>query len=396
MSEGALSIIRRVAVGKEDGTIYNTPASYTNPRGIEDVAATADRDMLADNRQRTSRRAGTAAHLGAKKWELGFKAPLHAATQTDLDPILENVAGAGAAGSAFTYNDTGSLATTIVKSAGTHDALQLITALGHKEVRPVKSVSGNNATLAIQASANPSDAENPAYIYTATPAAAETTLAAQWDRDGETDTINYEASGGVCDRLALEIDTDGRVSLDVHLMGADWTQSDTPGEPAAPSALSGHFVGFAAEVFLQSIASPAAGTQIDMHALSVNLAPTWIARKATRANIGGVVPGSAVSGWKRGIWFSEPIKLTVTKNASAYQDAIDARTAMGFMVSWSQGGPGAAETDVRMALWVPRVVVAHAQAVDIDGIEGCELTLEVEEESLSAPYLFPWCLAFFS
>jgi hypothetical protein len=34
--------------------------------------------------------------------------------------------------------------------------------------------------------------------------------------------------------------------------------------------------------------------------------------------------------------------------------------------------------------------------VDIDGIEGQELTLEVEEESLSAPYLAPWFLAFFA
>jgi hypothetical protein len=395
MSEGALTQIRRVIVGEEDTTIYASPATWAAPRGIEDVTATADRDMSADNRQRTSRRAGTAAHLGPKKWELGFKAPLHSATVTDLTSILENVAGATATGSAITATGT---ATTVTKTAGSFGApLLLLTTASGKEVRPIKSDDGANAaTLAIRGSAVSSAAENPATYYTATPTATETTLAAQWDRDGETDTINYEASGGVCDRLALEIDTDGRVSLDVHLMGADWTQNDTPSETVAPSALSGHFVGFAAEVALQSISAPAALTQIDMHALSVNLAPTWIARKATRANIAGVVPGSAVVGWKRGIWFSEPIKLTLSKAASSYQTAIDARTALGFMVSWSQGGPGATATDVRMALWVPRVVITSAQPTDIDGIEGCELTLEVEEESLSAPYLAPWFLAFFS
>jgi hypothetical protein len=395
MSEGALRQIQRVAVGEEDTTIYTEPLAFTNPRGLEDVSATADRDMIADNRQRTSRRAGTAAHLGSKKWELGFKAPIHAATVTDLTSILKNAAGASASGSAFTYNDTGSSETTIVKSAGTHDPLMLITTASGKEVRPVKSVSTNNATLAIQASANPSAAENPATYYTATPGATETTLAAHWDRDSEADTVTYEAKGGVCDRLALEIDTDGRVAFDVHLMGADWTQTG-PSGTAAPSALTGHFVGFAAEVALQSISSPAALTQIDMHALSVNLAPTWIARKATRSTASGSIPGSAVSGWKRGVWFSEPIKLTVTKASSTWTDAVTDRTAMAFMVSWSAGGPGASTTDVRMALYVPRVVCTLATPVDIDGIEGMELTLEVEEESLSAPYLAPWFLAFFS
>jgi hypothetical protein len=314
-----------------------------------------------------------------------------------LEPILKNAAGAAAAGSAFTYNDSGSSATTIVKSAGTHDPLLLITVGGVKEVRPVKSVSSNDATLAIQASGDPSAAENPARYYTATPAATETTLSAQWDRDSEADTVNYVATGGVCDRLALEIDLDGRVALDVHLMGADWSDSDqTPNDLAAPSTLTGHFVGFAAECFLQDIGTPAAGTQIAMGGLSVNLAPTWIARKATRANVSGAVPGNATSGWKRGVWFTEPIKLTVTKASTAWTTAVTSRTPMAFMVSWSTGGPGATATDGRMALYLPRVIVTAVASTDIDGIEGQEITLEVEEESLSAPYLFPYVLAFFA
>jgi hypothetical protein len=395
MSEGALKIIQRVAVGEENGSIYTAPSAFTNPRGLEEVSATADRENLPDNRQKTSRRAGHASFLGSKKWELGFKAPIHSATVTDLTSILKNVAGATASGAAVTATGT---TTVVTKTAGAFGApMLLLTTASGKEVRPIKSDDGANAaTLAIRGSANSSAAENPATYYTATPGATETTLAAEWDRDDEADCVNYSASGGVCDRLALEIDTDGRVALDVHLMGADWTQTTSPGGIEAPSALSGHFVGFAAEVFLQSIGTPAAGTQIDMSALSVNLAPTWIARKATRANVSGAVPGSAVSGWKRGIWFAEPIKLTVTKAAESWYDAVEARTAMALMVSWSTGGPGATATDVRMALWVPRVVITAATPVDIDGIEGMELTLEVEEEALTAPYLAPWFLSFFS
>jgi hypothetical protein len=394
MSEGALSIIRRVAVGEENGSIYTAPSAYTNPRGLEEVSAGADRDNIADNRQKTSRRAGHASFLGPKKWELGFRAPIHAATVTDLTSILKNVAGATTSGAAVTATGT---TTTVTKTAGSFGApcLLLTTASG-KEVRPIKSDDGANAaTLAILGSANSTAAENPATFYTATPGATETTLAAQWDRDAEGDVVNYTGTGGVCDRLALEIDTDGRVALDVHLMGADWAQANG-GSLAAPSALSGHFVGFAAEVFLQSIASPDTPAQIDMHALSVNLAPTWIARKATRAVGAGSVPGSAVSGWKRGIWFSEPIKLTVTKASTDWFDRADGRTAMALMVSWAAGGPGASTTDVRMALYVPRVVITAATPVDIDGIEGMELTLEVEEEALAAPYLAPWFLAFFA
>jgi hypothetical protein len=395
MSEGALGIIQRVVVGKENGSIYTAPSAFTAPRGIEEVSASAKRELLPDNRQKTSRRAGHASHLGPKSWELGFKAPLHAATQTDLDPILENVAGAAAGtGSAITATGT---TTVVTKTAGDFLApcLLLTTASG-KEVRPIKSVSSNDATLAIRGSAASSAAENPAFFYTGTPTGAETTLAAEWDRHSESDVVNYEAQGGVCDRLALEIDTEGRVALDVHLMGADWSQDDTPDNIASPSTLSGHFLGYAAEVFLQDIGTPAAGTQIDMHALSVNLAPQWIARKATRAVGSGSVPGSAVAGWKRGVWFGEPIKLTVTKAAASYVTAITARTAYGLLVSFAAGGPGASTTDVRMALWVPRVVIADAQPVDIDGIEGMELTLEVEEEALTAPYLAPWFLSFFA
>jgi hypothetical protein len=394
MSEGALTQIRRVAVGEENGSIYTAPAAYTNPRGLEDVSASATRERLTDNRQRTSRRAGHASFNGPKSWELGFRAPLHSATVTDLAAILKNAAGATATGSALTATGT---ATTVTKTAGSFSPLLLLTTASGKEVRPVKSDDGANAaTLAIRGSANSTAAENPATYYTATPGATETTLAAQWDRDSETDVINYVGTGGVCDRLALEIDTDGRVALDVHLMGADWTQEDGSALDA-PSALSGHFVGFAAEVALQDIGTPAALTQIDLNSLSVNLAPTWIARKAARANTsGGAIPGSAVTGWKRGVFFSEPITLTVSKAAAAYQTAIDARTAYGFLVSWSQGGPGANVSDVRVALWVPRVIITAAVPTDIDGLEGCQLTLEVEEEALSAPYLFPYCLAFFS
>jgi hypothetical protein len=397
MSEGALTQIRRVAISKEDGAIYATAAGHVNLRGLEDVQADADFERIADNRQRTSRLAGTASRNGPKKWELSGKAPLHSGTQTDLDYLFENVSGAAATtGAAVTATGT---ATTVTKTAGAFGApaLLLTTASG-KEVRPIKSDDGANAaTLAIRGSANSSAAENPAYFYTATPTGSETTLCAQWDRDSETDTVNYSASGGVCDRLAIEIDTEGRVAFDFHIMGADWDDSDqTPSELAAPSPDSGYFLGYAAEVFLQDIGTPAVGAQVDMAGLSLNLAPAWTARKAARANISGVVPGSPVTGWKRGPWFGEAISLTVSKNATAYKTAIKNRTAYGFMVSWSLGGPGATATDARMALWVPRVIITAAVPTDLDGIEGCQLTLEVEEESLTAPYLAPWFLAFFA
>jgi hypothetical protein len=397
MSEGALTQIRRFVIGKEDGAIYAAPADWLSPRGCEDVTASADFERIADNRQRTSRRAGTASHNGPKKWELGFRSPLHSASTADLDCVLENVAGAAADGSSFTYNDSGSSATTIVKSAGTHDPLLLLTVGGVKEVRPVKSVSTNDATLAIRASGDPSAAENPARFYTASPTASETTLAAEWDRDQEGDTIAYAASGGVCDRCAIEMDTEGRVFFDVHIMGADWTDADqTPNNITAPSSLSGHFLGYAAEAFLQDIGTPAVGAQKDISTVSIDLAPTWIARKATRANVSGAVPGSATAGWKRGVWFSSPPTITVTKNAQSYLTAIKNRTPYAFMISWSLGGPGATATDDRCALYLPRVIITAAVPTDIDGLEGCQLTLEVEEEALSAPYLFPYCLAFFS
>ena len=88
MSQGALTRIQRVAIGKE-ATIYSTPGSFTKPRGIEAVSMTAGREALADNRQLTSRKAQHAAHIGQKSFAFGMTIPMHDDIVADMGDIFE-------------------------------------------------------------------------------------------------------------------------------------------------------------------------------------------------------------------------------------------------------------------------------------------------------------------
>lgn len=384
MSEGANSQLRRVSVGSEVATLYAAPGAYTHLRGAQGLSHKGQRESLADGRHLTSRMGQYASRLGQKSGDITCSVPLHAATATDLVAILTSAFGVV---SANTITWSAGAAATVTKSAGEFDPIVITPVTGGVYyARPVKSVAANVATLAIQLpAASITGAKNAitggggAFYQSA--AAEPTYLHIECDPAGESDYVSATYQGCVPEKVGLSLDLSQQLMLDLAFKAADWTPNSAA-NITNPSALTGQMLGFAAECFLQDIGTPAAGTQIDLHSLEINLAPQWIPRYATRANVSGAVPGSGIVGWKRGIFCPDGLKITVTKQNNSYITARTNKTPYGFFVSWSLGGPGDTATATKVALWIPRVVLdADPVEVDIDGISGYELSFKIEEES---------------
>ena len=399
MSQGALTRIQRVAIGKE-ATIYTTPVAFTKPRGIEGTSMTAGREALADNRQLTSRKAQHAAHVGQKSFAFGMTIPMHDDIVADMGDVLEGALGSKVAASSLTFVSGNQSSITI--SAGTFDPLIIISLSdGSKHVRPVKSVAANVATLAIQLPAlggrTVTGVANAVAAYKHDPSADISTFQIQSDRDQEPDQVPYVGKGCAPLSVGLSLDLTQRLGLSFSFEGGDWDQT-VGGDLGDPDgALVGQYLGYACEVYIQDIGTPSAGTQLDAQTVGLDFAPQTIARRATRINTSDLtVPGSALVGWKRGLQFPNAVTLTLTKADSTWIAERDARTPFGMLLVFSKGTPGSTPGLEKIGVFLPRVALdSEPTLTDIDGIEGQQLAFRVEEEALAAPYLYQGCLSFF-
>lgn len=399
MSQGALTRIQRVAIGKE-ATIYTTPASFTKPRGIEATSMTAGREALADNRQLTSRKGQHAAHVGQKSFAFGMTIPMHDDIVADMGDVLEGALGSKVAASSLTFVSGNQSSITI--SAGTFDPLIIISLSdGSKHVRPVKSVAANVATLAIQLPAlggrTVTGVANALACYKHDPSADIFTFQIQTDRDQEPDQVPYVGKGCAPLSVGLSLDLTQRLGLSFSFEGGDWEQAVGADLGDPDGALTGQYLGYACEVFVQDIGTPAAGTQLDAQTVGLDLAPQTIGRRATRINTSDLnVPGSALVGWKRGLQFPNQVTLTLTKADTTWIAERDARSPFGMLLVFSKGTPGSVPGLEKIGVFLPRVVLdSEPTLTDIDGIEGQQLAFRVEEEALAAPYLYQGCLSFF-
>ena len=197
--------------------------------------------------------------------------------------------------------------------------------------------------------------------------------------------------------VGLSLDLTQRLGLSFSFEGGDWEQAVGANLGDPDGALVGQYLGYACEVFVQDIGTPAAGTQLDAQTVGLDLAPQTIGRRATRINTSDLnVPGSALVGWKRGLQFPNQVTLTLTKADSAWIADRDARTPFGMLLVFSKGTPGGTPGLEKIGVFLPRVVLdSEPTLTDIDGIEGQQLAFRVEEEALAAPYLYQGCLSFF-
>src|SRR5262245_3800689 len=141
MSESASPLRRRAAVSAES-SFYTSSGSWTQLRGLENLQVTINQEAIPDNRHVTSRMSNYAPFLGPKAATATFFIPWHLDFATDCAPLLLSAFGFKSS-SSLTYNDSGSSATTIVKSGGTHDPIVAPTLTSGSVItpRPVKSVS---------------------------------------------------------------------------------------------------------------------------------------------------------------------------------------------------------------------------------------------------------------
>lgn len=400
MSQGALTRIQRVAIGKE-ASIYSTPASFTKPRGIEATSMTAGREALADNRQLTSRKAQHAAHVGQKSFAFGMTIPMHDDIVADMGDVFEGALGELVAPSSLIF--VSGTQSTITISSGTFEPLVSITLSdGSQHIRPVKSVAGGTvATLAIQLPAlggrTVTGAANATACYKHDPSADISTFQIQSDRDQEPDQIPYVGKGCAPLSVGLSLDLTQRLGFSFSFEGGDWEQAVGVDLGGPDGVLTGQYLGYACELYVQGISFPSAGVQLEAQTVALDLAPQTIGRRATRLNTGvDVVPGSALVGWKRGLQFPNQVTMTLTKADAAWITARDARTPFGMLMVFSKGTPSSTSSSGRVAVFLPRVVLdSEPTLTDIDGIEGQQLAFRVEEEALAAPYLYQGCLSFF-
>ena len=398
MSEGALGLIRRVTIDSES-TIYTADANPENIAGVENLTFTHMRESLEDQRHLTLAKGQYASHLGRKSGEISFTTPVHASTYSEMAFPLKSAFGTQSTNT-ITYASANT--TTLTKSAGNFDPITLVTVGGVEIPIPSKSVSTNTLTYAIlpggsaSAAVNASQSSGACFVQDYT--ASAYTMSMLIDADGESDFVPYEYSGCVTNKCELNLDLNQRLSLNFGFMAGDWTTTTTI-SASDPSALSKQFLGYAANCYLQDIGTPAAGTQIDLHSLNVNLCWDWVPRAAVRANTSNAIPGSPICGYKPRLWCPDGVKMTLTKNASAYMTARTNKTPYGFFMVFNVGGPGdTASTNNKVALWIPRLVLdADPVEVDIDGLTGVELSFKVELEStLSSEVSTQAALAFFN
>lgn len=398
MSEGALGLVRRVTV-TDESTIYTDAGNYTNLAGVENLTFTHERESLADNRHLLIAKGQYASHKGRKNGEISFSVPVHANTYDELSYPLESAFGTQ---SANTMTYASATTTTLTKSAGTFDPIVLTTISGVEVPVPIKSISGNTATYAILPGGSASTAVNAlssngaCFIQDYTVAA--NTLRVEIDANGESDFVPYTYTGCVPTKCELNLDLSNRLMMNWTFKAGDFT-SNSAANVGDPTALSTQFLGYAAQCYLQDIGTPAAGTQIDLNALTVNLCWDWVDREAVRANTSNAIPGSPIVGYKPRLWCPDGVTMTLTKDAAAYYTARTNKTAYGFFMVFSVGGPGeTASTNNKMALWIPRLVLdADPVAVDLDGLTGVQLKFKVELEStLTGAAITQGALAFFN
>jgi hypothetical protein len=403
MSQGALTRVQRIAIGQEP-SIYGTPASFEQIRGIEGVTMTASRESLADNRQLTSQRNQFASHIGQKSFTAEFTVPVHNAIDSDLDAVFTSVMGAKLAQTPLSF--VSGTVSAITVSAGDFDSLILISLSdGRQFVRPVLTASGLVGTLAIKlpslglatvVGAQNADA-NSGSCYVVNPLATPTTMQVQIDRDVEPDQVPFVGKGCIPTSLAMSLDLTQRLSFTVGLSGGDWSQ-EIPAQTATPAALENQLIAFAAEAYIQDIGTPTAGVQLDISSATIEFAPQFIARNATRYDTStSAIPGSAIVGYTRGLQFVDPISVTLTLANNSWLADRTNKTPFALFLCFALGVPGQNSNADRLAIYFPRVVLdADPTYVDIDGVEGMQLSLKVEQSAtLSGVYTAQASIAFF-
>jgi len=391
---GTKSDIKRFAYAPESGGVRGSASGWVKPGAFQNLSKNLSTESLEDQRQLTSRKAKFASHIGEKTAEISLSFMLNENIVSDYDDFFECALGTKAANTALAINSGGTNSATVgAISSGVPDPIVKVTYnTGAPDYLPVKTYTGSVITWGIQsnigartAASYKNAAQCTGACYYETPGADIISLAAEVDADQEPGSLGWSVQGLVPSSLALNYDLAGRCGFDATLTGVDWAQGSVSNTGSPTNTPTSFFLGWNWDVSIQSLSSPAALTKQPVVAVSgVELAPEWIPNTyAAGRTSTGTVPGSSKNGWKRGVSFNAPIQITLDTQAASWITDRFSKTAFSLFLTGYDGAPSSSSARA-VCIWFPEVVLtAQPEPTDINGIEGVQLSFQVQESSLT-------------
>jgi hypothetical protein len=389
---GALVAVKRWAYG-EEASLAATPAAWIDPHAYSDTVVTADYVMNVDGRQLGARKKNSRSHKGPKVTKFATKMRITEDSNTILGPFIKAALGLQVADSPLVINAGGTNnVTTGTLTSGTPDPVVKITYdSGVPDYLPVKTYNATTITWAIQtriAARTVSSYKNANQCtgdcYQQDPTANFVSFSIQADQGSEPDAESYLLQGLVPMKLELELPLQDRAGFMLEMEGSDWdgpsyAETDIEEQPA----FSEEFLGYAWDVHIQSLGSPAAPTQQPLVSISgLNLAPTWIKQAYAKGRTStGTVPGSDIAGWRQGQHFTQPLVITLDIQDTDWVTAFEAETKyLIHMVGYS-GDPSDAATKVMTITFFEAYLDKKPEPTDVNGVVGHALTFLISEST---------------
>lgn len=405
---GALDGVRRIAIAEESGGVRGTPGTWRNPSNYQGLSVALTEGEIPNERQLNSRKETFASFAGERGGTVAFQAMLSENTFGDLGPVFKAALGGERAASSLAINAGGTNnATGGAFSSGTPDPIIKVEYnTGAPDILPVKTVSGGAFVYAIKSAiasrtvtAYKNASQCAGGCFFEDPAADLITHALELDNGAEPDAIAYSVQGAIVEDLSLAFDVGARTGLSVGFRVADWTDADTVSNTADPAEPSDLFAGWTADLALQSLSTPDFFVALPLVSLSgVQFAPEWIDQRAAKGRTSsGATPGSAITGYKQGVHFAEPIGIGIDIQARARLASRRTGEKFTAFLRLFSGVPGAVGTRC-VAVWFPELVLTSTPSETVvNGVIGQTLSLKVQESSgLTASLKTKCAVAFFN
>ena len=195
--------------------------------------------------------------------------------------------------------------------------------------------------------------------------------------------LPVKAQGCVPMPFKLMWTLDGLLKLAFSWEGAIWTPLAAGDSGLADGTdQTAYYLSDACSFGLQSLATPAALTEIGLKSLEITFGYQFVANRASQAISGGAIPGSNITGWVRHNSHAENVKCVINDaDWETWDDAVEAGTKYQLWAEFYPGTPGATADGGRVCTWLPQVKVVSAMPVKNAGLICTALELAIERDS---------------
>ncbi len=368
-----------------EGSFKGTPGAFTNVRNLMALDPKVGRAMLERSQQRNSTKDSYSPRIGNQSHELTFEALCSNGTAADLGDLIKTSLGEQVATSNLVFDD-GPDESTVVVSSGTFD--QIVKIEGDDGLfyyRPIKSVTGLTATLAIELPAgvvavgvqNAIDTTGRAFRDKHDGAVAY--YQAMVDQAGYTGERVIKAQGAVPTPFKFVWTLEQLLKISMGLTGAVWSVQTTASGLTDTNDGSHGYTSDAISLGIQDLTTPVALTELGPKSLEFSMGYQFTKGTAGQGASGGVVPASNATRWIRGNPIEETIKITIDEGDwKTWDEAVLAGTAYQFWAEFQPGNMGAAVAASRICVWFPRVIPVQAMPSKVDGQQCTSLEFAIE------------------